>query len=199
MQNQAVLVLNRSYVPINITNLRRAFSMMYRGVANAIDHQFQTFDFESWKELALAENERGIGLVDRMIKIPKVVILQSYDRLPRQTVRFSRLNIYIRDNNTCQYCGKKYPRSELTLDHVIPRSQNGQSEWENVVCCCVPCNIKKGGRGLKEARMKLIAPPRKPRWTPYINSSLSNIIRKEWLPYLNLVDAAYWNTELQRD
>ena len=82
------------------------------------------------------------------IRIPRVIVLQMYDRLPRTKVRFSRLNIYARDDNTCQYCAQKLPRTHLNLDHVIPRARGGRTTWENVVCCCVPCNLKKGANNV---------------------------------------------------
>ena len=93
---------------------------------------------------------------------------QRRTAINRARVRFSRLNIYARDRNTCQYCGRRPPRAELNLDHVIPRSRGGVTNWENVVCSCVPCNLKKGGRTPDEARMRLLRHPIRPRWTPFI-------------------------------
>ena len=102
----------------------------------------------------------------RAIRIPRVIVLQMYDRLPRTKVRFSRLNIYARDDNTCQYCAQKLPRTMLNLDHVIPRAKGGRTTWENVVCCCVPCNLKKGAKLAHDAGMKLLKKPERPRWNP---------------------------------
>ena len=93
------------------------------------------------------------------IRIPRVVALKDFDRLPRQDVKFSRHNIYLRDGNRCQYCGHKFSSSELSLDHVIPLSRGGSSTWENVVCACLSCNVRKGNRTPHEASMRLIAPP----------------------------------------
>jgi len=170
--------------------------MLYQGIAKAVDEQYRTFDFESWSQLSVARREEAIGLVNRLIRIPRVIVLLTYDKFPRGEVRFTRLNIFRRDQNTCQYCGKKFPRSELSIDHVIPRSYGGKSTWENVVCCCYSCNKKKGGRTPQEAGMKLLAPPRRPRWTPFMRVPLEDIKRKEWRPFLNIVDISYWHTEL---
>ena len=192
--NTKVLVLNRSYLPIQITIVRRAFSLLYQGVARAVDEQYRTFDFESWAALAVAEDR--IGLIDRAIRVPRVILLQGYDRVPRRYVRFSRFNIYSRDQNRCQYCGRQFPRAELNLDHVVPRSKGGTSVWENVVCSCHRCNRLKGGRTPAEAGMRLIRHPRRPQWTPFMTETYSLRRYKEWMPFLSAVDAAYWNTEL---
>ena len=192
-----VLVLNKSFLPVHITNVRRAFCLLYAGVAKAVDSQYETFDYESWRQVGIERNDETVGLVDRVIKVPRVILLIAYDRVPKRRIRFSRYNIFARDKNTCQYCGYKFSRSELNLDHVIPRSQGGTSTWENVVCSCHRCNRKKGGKTPDQARMKLIAHPRKPAWTPPLNVSLREIISKEWAPFLDfMVDVSYWNTEL---
>ena len=192
--NTKVLVLNRSYLPIHITVVRRALSLLYQGIARAVDDQYRTFDFDSWADL-VAEEDR-IGLVDRAIRVPRVILLQGYDRVPRRYVRFSRFNIYARDQNRCQYCGRQFPRTDLNLDHVVPRSKGGTSVWENVVCSCHRCNRLKGGRTPTEAGMRLIRSPRRPEWTPFMTETFSLRRYKEWMPFLSAVDAAYWNTEL---
>ncbi len=195
--NTKVLVLNRSFLPIQVTSVRRAFSLLYQGLAEAVNAQYQTFDFDSWSALSVSMHEDTIGMVNRVIRVPRVILLVSYDRLPRRQVRFSRFNIYARDRNTCQYCGQRFPRSELNLDHVIPRSQGGTSHWENVVCSCHVCNRRKGGRTPEQARMRLLQPPRQPQWTPFMLQAFSLRHYREWGPFLSTVDASYWNTELQ--
>ena len=111
-------------------------------------------------------------------------------------MRFSRFNIFARDGNTCQYCHKKLPRTELNLDHVIPRSRGGMSTWENIVCSCHHCNRRKGGRTPDEAGMHLFRRPRRPEWTPFSSEMFSLRRYREWMPSLSQVDSAYWNTEL---
>jgi len=192
--NTKVLVLNRSYLPIHITVVRRALSLLYQDIARAVDEQYRTFDFASWSDLAARED--SIGLVGRAIRTPRVILLVAYDRVPRRYVRFSRFNIYSRDQNRCQYCGKQFSRAELNLDHVVPRSKGGISVWENVVCSCHRCNRMKGGRTPSEAGMRLIRQPRRPQWTPFMTETFSLRRYKEWMPFLSAVDAAYWTTEL---
>jgi 5-methylcytosine-specific restriction endonuclease McrA len=191
-----VLVLNRSYFPVHVTSVRRAVCLLYQGIAKAVDQQYRTFDFNSWSDLSSALHDDTISLVDRVIRVPRVILLIGYDRVPKRQVRFSRFNVFARDNNTCQYCGEKLPRSELNLDHVVPRSQGGLSTWENMVCSCFTCNRVKGGRMPEEAGMRLIRRPFRPEWTPFMLETFSFKRYHEWRPYLNMVDAAYWNTEL---
>ncbi|MDO8461407.1 MAG: HNH endonuclease [Deltaproteobacteria bacterium] len=199
MLSSNVLVLNRSYIPIHITSVRRAFCLMYQGLARVVDGQFETFDFESWSELSASVHDETVGLVGRMVRVPRVILLTAYDRIPRRVIRFSRLNVYLRDNNTCQYCGQKMNRSELNLDHVIPRMQGGKTLWDNVVACCFDCNRRKGGRRPEEASMHLIRHPVRPKWTPFIDFSMRQILYEEWRPFFNIVDFTYWNLELKPD
>jgi 5-methylcytosine-specific restriction endonuclease McrA len=191
-----VLVLNRSYFPVHVTSVRRALCLLYQGIAKVVDQQYRTFDFNSWSDVSSALHDDTVSLVDRVIRVPRVILLVAYDRVPKRQVRFSRFNVFARDNNTCQYCGEKFPRSELNLDHVIPRSRGGLSTWENVVCSCFTCNRVKGGQMPEEARMRLIRKPFRPEWTPFMLETFSFKRYHEWRPYLNMVDAAYWNTEL---
>lgn len=195
--NSKVLVLNRSFLPVHITSVKRAFCLLYQGLAQAVDQQYRTFDFESWAALSASIHDEKIGCVGRAILIPRVILLLAYDRVPKRHVRFSRFNIYNRDKNTCQYCGRVFPRSELNLDHVIPRSQGGRSTWDNVVCSCQGCNRRKGGRTPEQAGMRLLRRPRKPEWTPFMLETFSLRHYKEWVPFLSMTDVYYWNTELQ--
>jgi 5-methylcytosine-specific restriction endonuclease McrA len=197
MAHAGVLVLNKSFLPVQITTVRRAFCLLYAGIAKAVNAQYETFDFDSWRQLRVEVNDDAIGLVDRLIKVPRVILLIAYDRVPKRRVRFSRHNIFARDKNTCQYCGKGFATSDLNLDHVVPRSKGGITSWENVVCSCHRCNRLKGGLTPVQAGMRLISPPHKPSWTPPLNVSLRDVMRKEWVPFLDfLVDVSYWNTEL---
>ncbi len=194
--NTKVLILNRSYLPIHVTSVRRAFSLLYQGIAQAVNEQYRTFDFDNWSELSLSVRDESVGLVNRVIRVPRVILLVGYDRIPKRQVRFSRYNIYARDNCTCQYCGRKLPRHELNLDHVIPRSRGGTSTWENVVCSCHECNRRKGGKTPQEARMSLLRKAYKPKWTPFMQETFNLSRYREWLPFLNTIDISYWNTEL---
>ncbi|HYO59663.1 HNH endonuclease [Archangium sp.] len=199
MLNSAVLVLNRNYQPVHVTSVKRALSLLYLGVAKAIDAQYRLYEFEDWAALSASAPHDSISTINRRIRVPRVVVLSAYEYLPRGRVRFSRLNIYARDHDTCQYCARQLPRSELNLDHVVPRSQGGKTSWENVVCSCVPCNLRKGGRTPEQAGMRLLKVPMRPRWTPFFRGASRRITYREWLPFLNLADASYWNVELLDD
>jgi 5-methylcytosine-specific restriction endonuclease McrA len=196
MLNSAVLVLNRNYQPVHVTNVKRAITLLYQGVARAIDEQYRLYDFEDWAALSAANEEDAIHGVSRALRIPRVVVLAVFEKLPRVRVRFSRLNIYARDEDTCQYCGRKRKRADLNLDHVVPRSQGGRTSWENVVCSCIECNLRKGGRTPAQAGIKLLREPFRPKWTPLFRGSPMKGAHRAWLPFLNIAEAAYWNVEL---
>jgi len=138
-----VLVLNASYEPINICAARRAVVLVLKGVA-------------------MTEEENGHFLHAQRLamRLPSVIRLLEYRRIPHQTRALSRKNILLRDRNTCQYCGAVLASGELTLDHVVPRSRGGLSTWENLVACCHPCNHRKGNQLLIETDLKLLREPR---------------------------------------
>jgi len=195
MLSSAVLVLNRSFQPVHITNARRALTLLYSGVVRAIDREFRLFDFASWAALGAAAGSDLIRTPTMVIAIPRVVVLERWHSPRKTRVRFSRHTVYARDNDTCQYCGARLPRHLLNLDHVIPRSQGGRTTWENVVCCCQECNIRKGGRTPEQAGMKLLRQPTRPTWK--LRTFTATIRYEEWVPYFSLVDASYWNVELE--
>jgi hypothetical protein len=164
------------------------------------DQQFLAYDLESWREVSQLraiyerENHEWVKCVRFELAVPRIIRLLFYDRLPRTNVKFTRRNIYARDSNRCQYCGKRFATSELSLDHVVPRSRGGVSSWANIVCCCVKCNVRKGGRTPYEARMKLVRQPVKPKRSPMIALRLGHEKYASWKQFL---DAAYWNVELR--
>ena len=188
-----VLVLNRVFQAVQITSVRRALTLLYKGQVRAVDSEYRTYDFDNWMDIPVQPDDHSVVTPSRNILIPHVVQLLVFDRMPRQEVKFSRGNIYLRDQNRCQYCGKKFSSSELSLDHVIPISRGGKSTWENVVCACLPCNVRKGNRTPEEAGMKLIRPPAKPKATP-LGLLAPHRIHPMWR---NFLDVAYWNVELK--
>jgi 5-methylcytosine-specific restriction endonuclease McrA len=138
-----VLVLNTSYEPINVCAARRAIVLVLKGVA-----------------MAEEENGHFLHAARLAFRVPSVIRLLEYRRIPHQTRALSRKNILLRDRNTCQYCAEVLASSELTLDHVIPRSRGGTSTWENLVACCHSCNRRKSNQLPAEAKMKLMREPR---------------------------------------
>jgi 5-methylcytosine-specific restriction endonuclease McrA len=190
MLTSAVLVLNRSYLPIHVTSARRAFSLVYQGLARVVDVEHRTLDFDEWVEVRVLHTDDGIGTSRGRIRLPRVIVLTLFDRVPRRHVRFSRSNVLTRDGFTCQYCGVRPPRSDLNLDHVVPRSHGGRSTWENVVASCVDCNRRKGGRTPEQAGLRLRCRPARPRWTPLAALPLASLRHEEWRPFLRVVDGS---------
>ena len=202
--DSSVLVLNKSFMAVHVVNARRAFCLLVKDLAEVIsleDDKVCSYDFESWKELSALrsefpdgdEDEDYVKTISIEIRIPRIIRLLGYDKLPRHHVRFNRRNIFARDANRCQYCGKKFPTSELSLDHVKPRSHGGESSWENLVCACTSCNARKGGRTPEAAGMKLMRKPIKPKRNPAFKITLRSPKYKAWKQF---VSNAYWNIEL---
>jgi 5-methylcytosine-specific restriction endonuclease McrA len=200
--NANVLVLNRLYMAIRVISARRAFSMLLGDAAEVIsvdEGKYINYDFESWVELSRYRDQftadyDWVRTVRLHIAVPKIIRLLGYDRLPNQTVKLNRRNIYARDHNHCQYCGQKFPTSELTLDHIVPRAHGGKSSWTNLVCACVACNSRKGGRTPGQAGLKLLRKPFQPRRNPVINLRLGLDKYASWQSFL---DNAYWSVELK--
>ena len=188
-----VLVLNRFYVAVHVVNVRRTLALLFCEHAEVVhmeDEQYANYDFESWQIVSELRSENKqpdedwIRSVSFELQVPRVIRLLRYERVPRQTLCFNRRNLFARDGYLCQYCGKSYPSSQLSLDHVVPRSRGGKTTWKNVVCCCVSCNVKKGGRTPKEARMKLRAQPTSPKFSPWLASKLNNPKYACWRTFL---------------
>lgn len=201
--SSSVLVLNRAYAAVHVINVRRAFALLFRELAEVIhieDGQYANYNFDSWREISELKSqfkeahEDWIRSVNFEIQVPRIIRLLFYDRLPKQVIRFNRRNIFARDGNRCQYCGKRFPTSELSLDHVMPRSRGGETTWQNIVCCCVKCNVRKGGRTPQEAGMHLVRPPVKPKRSPMLTIKLGNPKYESWKTFL---DNAYWSVDLK--
>lgn len=198
-----VLVLNRLYMAIRVIPARRAFTMLVKNLAEviAVDNgQYSNYDFDSWTELGTLQREfepeayEWIRTVRMHIAVPKIIRVLAYDRLPSHRVKLNRRNIFARDRNQCQYCGNTYPTNELSLDHVVPRSQGGDDTWANLACACTRCNAKKGGRTPEQAHMKLIRVPAEPRRNPQIHLRLGKDRYACWQAFLS---EAYWSVELK--
>jgi len=193
-----VLVLNRLWQAVNTCSARRAFTLLYQGHAQVVStdpgQEFLTHDFDSWRSFSQSNPEgEMVRTISLHVRIPRVIVLLLFERLPKKEVKFTRHNVFERDRNTCQYCAVTFGRDELNLDHVIPRHQGGQTTWENIVCSCIPCNTRKGNRRPHQAGMHLIRKPARPKWRPFINVTFSHRPHDSWKHFL---DMAYWNVEL---
>ncbi len=176
---ERTLLLNATFEPLKIISWQRAIVLLTQGKVEVID----CYD----------RDVRGVSVTFKLPSILRLLKLVKVRRTSRE-VRFSRANIYRRDRYTCQYCGVRHPAEDLTFDHVTPLVQGGLTTWENIVTACLACNNRKGGKTPREARMRLIRTPAKPRWMPVVtvrigikNAPLS------WQDYL------YWNVELNND
>lgn len=162
--NTQVLLLNQSYEPLQICNMRRAVILIFLGKA----HSVERYDDE-------------IRSVSYSMQMPAVIRIYNYINLPRNSIVLTRKNILKRDSLSCQYCGTK--SSPLTVDHITPKVKGGKDSWENLTTACVSCNNKKGNRTLREANLKLLSKPRVPSRITFIQRFVRTPI-KEWRPYL---------------
>jgi 5-methylcytosine-specific restriction endonuclease McrA len=163
----AVLVLNQNYEPLNICNIRRAFVLVDRGKAEVLEH-----------------GDHGIRTASRVVPRPSVIKLIYMVKRPRPQVRLSRREIFMRDDYQCQYCGVR--ARELTLDHVVPKHRGGGHSWDNLVSACRPCNHRKGGKTVEEARMRLLKPANRPQPSQYFLwvQRLNGAAYEPWLKFL---------------
>ena len=202
----SVLVLNKFFMALHVISAKRAFVLLCKEAAEVIsvdDGKFSSYNFETWKDVSLykvksglpdEDNTSWIRTVSFEIAVPKIIRLLFYEKLPQSNVKFNRRNIFARDENKCQYCGRRFPTSELSLDHIVPKAYNGNTTWTNIVCACTDCNKKKGGRTPIQARMKLIRKPVKPKHSPILSLKLCSDKYRSWKQFL---DEAYWSVPLK--
>ena len=175
---EQTLLLNATYEPLKVVDWRKAMTLLCQGKVEVV-----------------SEYDREIRSVSVTFRLPSVIRLLRYITITRRMddVPFSRANIYARDGHRCQYCGHELPVADLTFDHVVPVSQGGRKDWENIVTACIPCNRRKGGRTPAQAGMHVIRPPCRPTRSPVVRITFG--LREapaSWRDYL------YWNLELDR-
>ncbi|MBW1973662.1 MAG: HNH endonuclease, partial [Deltaproteobacteria bacterium] len=165
---------NATYEPLKIVSWKKAITLVILKKVEVVE-----------------EYDKEIHTVSFSIKIPSIIRLFRFIKRKENEVKFCRQNIYARDKNQCQYCGKTFETKDLTYDHVIPKSRGGRTEWTNIVTCCIDCNRKKGGKTPEEAGLKLIRAPKKPKWLPVMTITIGlKKMPQSWRDYL------YWNVEL---
>lgn len=202
----SVLVLNKFFMALHVVSAKRAFALLCKETAEVIsidDGKFSSYNFENWKDVSLYKAKSGLPEEDNVswirtvsfeIEVPKIIRLLFYDKLPQSSVKFNRRNIFARDENKCQYCGQRFPTSELSLDHIVPKTYHGKTTWTNIVCACTECNKKKGGRTPEQAGMKLTRKPVKPKHSPILSLKLRSDKYRSWKQFL---DEAYWSVPLK--
>jgi 5-methylcytosine-specific restriction endonuclease McrA len=171
---EQVLLLNATFEPLKVIDWKRAVRLLTLG-----------------KVEVLEEYDREIRSVTFALKLPSVLRLLRFVRYRKKEIKFSRLNIYARDEFRCQYCGKKFEPRNLSFDHVVPKRFGGKTEWTNIVTACCRCNRRKGGRVLKDAGLRLLKKPTKPAWVPFLMVTIGlPSVPSAWRDYL------YWTAEL---
>lgn len=177
------LVLDPSYIPVARVHWQRAITLLFLGKVEVID-EYET------------EHIRSVTF---SMRVPSIIRFIKAMRSKKKVVKFSRENVYTRDNGKCQYCGHKVPRPDATYDHVLPRAQGGKTEWTNIVIACVPCNQAKGNRTPAQAKMTLLSTPVRPKKLPdhmHVTIQWNPSMPLTWRDFL--ASNHYWNTELEQ-
>ena len=194
-----VLVLNRNWQAVNIIGVRRAFGLLWQDharVLNTFGGDFSPLTAAEWVEFSMRPGEPPQGAeyvrtIRLHVILPKILLLNDYDRLPVAEVKFNRQNVFERDNFTCQYTGRVCRAKDLTLDHVIPRDRGGRTSWENIVTCAREVNTQKGNRLPHEAGLRLVCKPERPRWRPFVSIAAGSRIDRSWSNFLHVEKSAF--------
>lgn len=168
------LLLNAGFEPLRVVSWQRAFILVFQN-----------------KVEILEEYSTSVCTVSQSFKIPAVIRLRRWVNLKKHSpvIRFSRANLYARDDYRCQYCYKKFGDKELTMDHVKPAVKGGKKTWENIVTACVKCNQRKSDKTPEEVGMRLLNKPKTPTWLPgFYNTLQTRTAHSLWEPYLNLIE-----------
>lgn len=206
-----ILVLNKSWYPIDSISVQKSFVAVIAGRGLFLHKENYTkHDMRSWMELPI-EDEPFIRTASGPILVPEIMVTQ-YSKVPFRKVVFSRRNIWKRDQKRCQYCGIEPPPSEISIDHLVPRSKFGVTSFENCVLACTKCNLKKGNKTLQQAKMQLqklkrlpdgtittvyYDKPKRPVWNP-LYAVKRKSFPKSWAAFLkNFDEELYWEVELE--
>lgn len=214
IEHSPVLVLNKSWYPIDSRSLKKAFKAVVAERAVFLDTEaYMQHNITSWSHLPVLEGQSSLGFSFGKMRIPEVMLLSKFNRVPRRDVVFCRRNIWRRDKRRCQYCGCMPHPDDVTIDHIVPRFKGGQSTFPNCVLACTKCNLKKGHKSLRECGMRLqrmkklstgewttqyYDTPIRPQWNP-----LYTLRRKtfplSWKAFLkNFDETMYWEVELEK-
>lgn len=190
---QPTLVLNRNWQPVGVASVARSLTLVAAERARVVDPaNFQQYSWSDWSQLVPTSDQPFLQAVKFRLRVPEIITLTEYDRVPVSHVTFSRRNLFKRDHFTCQYCGERPGSDALTIDHVLPKSRGGQSDWENCVLACLDCNGRKSNRTPDEARMPLRKKPVRPKWQPLY--ARHDVRIESWSKFIS---EAYWTIALE--
>lgn len=184
-----ILVLNKNWTAVCTTTARSTFRLLCRDGARVVcPLSYEVYDLPAWLERSVQRRhdlpkEKVIKTPNCAVECPEVILLSVYGGQPRTEVAFSRRNLYRRDGLCCQYCHSRHTPSQLSIDHVLPRSRGGKTSWENCVLACLRCNTKKANRTPRESGLKLLRPPRRPAWSPLLET-LPNLRPESWSKFI---------------
>lgn len=185
------LVLNKSWVPVQVIDFRKTMNLIYQEAAHALDREYIVYDWKGWLEFTIknATDYAKVYTAKIAIAVPEIIVLVKYNQLPKREIKFSRENIFNTYHYKCLYCGNVFTIKNLTIDHIIPKSRGGKTTWLNCVPCCKPCNNKKDCKTPQEAGMQLLRQPIKPHWINPITGARGKAqICQSWNKFMNKID-----------
>ena len=191
MKKYDILALNKSWIPIHIITWKVAISLIYQEKVHSLDRDMIAYGLDDWLAFTThnADDYYKVKGSSMAIAIPEVIVSTTFNKLPTRHVKYSRQNVFSRDNFTCAYCGKGHRAKDLTIDHIIPRDQNGKTTWDNVISACFSCNQKKANRTPEQAKMWLKFEPKKPKWfSPLDNFNVETHPCKSWQHFMKRMD-----------
>lgn len=186
INKKSVLILNKNWLPINVTSIKHSLSLLFSNNAKGLIVNNNETRVLEWTEWCLLKDtgEESISTSRGPIKVPKIIILNWYDKIPRQRIKFTQRNLWERDNFTCQYTGKKLSKATGTIDHIIPKSRGGKTTWENCVLAHKEINAQKADKTLEQTGLRLLKTPLAPRVMPVSFYIRNRYNVKEWNLFL---------------
>ena len=188
--NEFSLVLNKSWMPIRIVRVRDALIKGYSGMAKFVDQDYNAYEWDGWLEAFSWPRDDDeempficVCTTHEAIRVPRVIVLTNYNKIPKMDVKLTRRNLLVRDNFLCQYTGKKLTMASATMDHIVPKAQGGETIWTNVVLASFEINTRKGNRTPQQAGLTLLKQPKKPVWNPIYTYYVKNR-PLEWKKFL---------------